>query len=111
MGDPLRVVITGASSGIGAATAVAFGRRGARLVLAARGHAGLEDTAAKVRTAGGATIASASASRSTSTGGIADDSAGAATGSASGAADTGAAPMSFQPRSSSVAAAELPLAA
>lgn len=41
-----RVVITGASSGIGAATAVAFARRGAHLVLAARGTAGLEDIAA-----------------------------------------------------------------
>ncbi|MDR6788022.1 short-subunit dehydrogenase [Sphingomonas sp. BE138] len=48
-----RVVITGASSGIGAATAVAFARRGAHLVLAARGTAGLEDIAARCRGAGG----------------------------------------------------------
>lgn len=48
-----RVVITGASSGIGAATAIAFARQGARLVLAARGEAGLEDVAARCRTAGG----------------------------------------------------------
>ncbi|TCP31067.1 SDR family oxidoreductase [Sphingomonas sp. BK235] len=49
----IRVVITGASSGIGAATAVAFARRGAHLVLAARGVAGLEDIAARCRASGG----------------------------------------------------------
>lgn len=48
-----RVVITGASSGIGAATALAFAKKGARLVLAARGEAGLEDIFTKVRAAGG----------------------------------------------------------
>ncbi|WP_037488313.1 SDR family oxidoreductase [Sphingomonas phyllosphaerae] len=48
-----RVVITGASSGIGAATALAFARHGAHLVLAARGAAGLEDIAARCRAAGG----------------------------------------------------------
>ena len=47
------VVITGASSGIGAATAIAFATQGARLVLAARGEAGLEDIAARCREAGG----------------------------------------------------------
>lgn len=50
---PLRVVITGASSGIGAATAVAFAERGARLVLAARGQKGLDDVAERCRGAGG----------------------------------------------------------
>lgn len=49
----LRVVITGASSGIGAATALAFAKKGAHLVLAARGEAGLEDIAGRVRAAGG----------------------------------------------------------
>jgi NAD(P)-dependent dehydrogenase (short-subunit alcohol dehydrogenase family) len=34
------VLVTGASSGIGAATAVAFGREGARVVLLARREAG-----------------------------------------------------------------------
>ncbi len=46
------VVITGASSGIGKAAAIAFAREGARLVLAARGRQGLEDTAAKSYRAG-----------------------------------------------------------
>ena len=49
----LRVVITGASSGIGAATAIEFARQGARLVLGARGKAGLEDIAERCRRAGG----------------------------------------------------------
>jgi short-subunit dehydrogenase len=48
-----RVVITGASSGIGAATAIAFAAEGARLVLAARGEAGLEDVARRCRAVGG----------------------------------------------------------
>ncbi len=51
---PLRVVITGASSGIGAATALAFAREGATLVLAARGMAGLESIARSCRGEGGA---------------------------------------------------------
>ncbi len=50
----IRVVITGASSGIGAATAIAFATKGARLVLAARGEAGLRDIADRCRAAGGA---------------------------------------------------------
>ena len=39
------VVITGASSGFGRASALAFARVGARMSLAARGDAALEDTA------------------------------------------------------------------
>jgi short-subunit dehydrogenase len=48
----LRVVITGASSGIGAATAIAFAREGAQLVLGARGQEGLDDIARRCRAAG-----------------------------------------------------------
>lgn len=47
-----RVVITGASSGIGRATAEAFARQGARLVLAARDPAALEEVASHCRTLG-----------------------------------------------------------
>jgi short-subunit dehydrogenase len=50
--DGLRVIITGASSGIGAATAIAFAQRGARLMLAARGEAGLRDIAERCRRVG-----------------------------------------------------------
>lgn len=49
----MRVVITGASSGIGAATAIAFAKTGAQLVLAARGAAGLKDIASRCVAAGG----------------------------------------------------------
>lgn len=48
----MRVVIMGASSGIGAATAIAFAREGAQLVLGARGKEGLEDIAQRCRQAG-----------------------------------------------------------
>ncbi len=57
MGEPKRVVITGASSGIGAATAEAFAAGGARLVLAARNAEALETVAARCRAAGGEALA------------------------------------------------------
>ena len=47
------VVITGASAGVGRATARAFARRGARIGLLARGKDGLEGARADVEKAGG----------------------------------------------------------
>jgi NAD(P)-dependent dehydrogenase (short-subunit alcohol dehydrogenase family) len=47
------VVVTGASAGIGRAIAVAFGRRGARVALLARGTEGLEAARMEVLRAGG----------------------------------------------------------
>ncbi len=47
------VVITGASAGVGRATARAFAAQGASVGLLARGRAGLEAAAAEVREAGG----------------------------------------------------------
>jgi NADP-dependent 3-hydroxy acid dehydrogenase YdfG len=46
-------LVTGASSGIGAAVAVALGGRGARVALAARRVERIEEVAARVRAAGG----------------------------------------------------------
>ena len=51
------VVVTGASSGIGEATAIAFARRGARVVLVARRKDKLEDLARRIEQAGGRAIA------------------------------------------------------
>jgi NAD(P)-dependent dehydrogenase (short-subunit alcohol dehydrogenase family) len=51
------IVITGASSGIGRATAVAAAAQGARVVLAARNARDLEELASEIARAGGAAIA------------------------------------------------------
>ncbi|MEO8114576.1 MAG: SDR family oxidoreductase [Phenylobacterium sp.] len=48
------IVVTGASSGIGRATALQMGKAGARLMLVARDEAALDTVAAAVRAAGGA---------------------------------------------------------
>ncbi len=47
------VVISGASAGVGRATAVEFAKRGAAVALLARGRVGLEAAAAEVERAGG----------------------------------------------------------
>lgn len=55
--SPEVVVVTGASAGVGRATAVAFGKRGAHVGLLARGHAGLEGARREIEEAGGKAIA------------------------------------------------------
>jgi NAD(P)-dependent dehydrogenase (short-subunit alcohol dehydrogenase family) len=51
------VVVTGASAGVGRATATAFGRRGYRVALLARGHAGMAGARRDVEAAGGQALA------------------------------------------------------
>lgn len=50
-------IITGASSGIGRASAVLFGSQGANLVVAARRQSELDDLVADINAAGGAAVA------------------------------------------------------
>lgn len=50
---PLRVILTGASRGLGRALALAFAREGARLAVCARGRAALDSLAEEVADAGG----------------------------------------------------------
>ncbi len=51
-----RVIVTGPSSGIGRAIALEFGRRGARLALASRNRAALEEVAGLIKADGGSAI-------------------------------------------------------
>jgi NAD(P)-dependent dehydrogenase (short-subunit alcohol dehydrogenase family) len=48
-----RAIVSGASKGIGRATAIRFAREGARVGMIARGREGLEEVAALIRTEGG----------------------------------------------------------
>jgi NAD(P)-dependent dehydrogenase (short-subunit alcohol dehydrogenase family) len=55
-GDPQTVLVVGASSGIGRATALELAGRGARLVLTARGRSALDEAATELRGAGAADV-------------------------------------------------------
>ena len=50
------IVVTGASAGVGRATAVAFARRGARIALVARRRERLESARREVMGAGGQAV-------------------------------------------------------
>jgi NAD(P)-dependent dehydrogenase (short-subunit alcohol dehydrogenase family) len=55
--DPSVVVVTGASAGVGRATALAFACRGAKVALLARGTEGLAAASDEVEAAGGSALA------------------------------------------------------
>ncbi|HEX9951674.1 MAG TPA: SDR family NAD(P)-dependent oxidoreductase [Rubricoccaceae bacterium] len=55
--SPLTVLVTGASAGIGAATARAFARRGDRVIVLARSEEKLADLVAEIEAAGGEALA------------------------------------------------------
>lgn len=55
------VVVTGAGSGVGRALAMEFGRNGARVVCAARREDRIQETAARIRQAGGTVYSCAKA--------------------------------------------------
>ncbi|GAB4223738.1 MAG: SDR family oxidoreductase [Acidobacteriota bacterium] len=64
-----RVLVTGASSGIGRALALAFARRGARVVISARSEARLAEVAGELRAAGAPEVAVVAADLSAPGGG------------------------------------------